>query len=45
MYKKARMNYEHLKHVIEVAGKYNRYLFELHDDLDDNQVMRDDGVR
>jgi hypothetical protein len=45
MYKKAQMNYEHLKHVIEVAGKFDRYLFELHEEVDDNQIMRDDGVR
>jgi len=45
MYKEVQMDYGHLKHVIEVAGKFDRYLFELHEEVDDNQIMREDGVR
>jgi len=32
-------------HVITVAGKFDRYLCELHEEVDDNQVTREDGVR
>jgi len=39
------MDYNHLKHVIEVAGKFDRYLFELHEQVDDNQIAHDDGIR
>lgn len=45
MYKEVQMDYGHLKHVIEVAGKFDRYLFELHGEVDDNQFMREYGVR
>jgi hypothetical protein len=45
MFKETRMNYEHLKHVIEVAGKFERYLFELHEEVDDNQIAHDEGLR
>jgi hypothetical protein len=45
IYKGMKMNYENLKHVIEVAGKFDKYLFELHEELDDNQIAREYGVR
>lgn len=45
MYKEVQMNYEHLKHVIEVAGEFDRYLFKLNEELDDNEIMREGGFR
>ncbi|CAG8962268.1 hypothetical protein HYFRA_00005323 [Hymenoscyphus fraxineus] len=45
MYKEVQMNYGHLKHVIKVAGEFDRYLFQLHEEVDDNDIMRFDGVR
>lgn len=45
LYKREMMDYNHLKHVIEVAGKFDRYLFELHEQVDDNQIAHDDGIR
>ena len=45
IYKKEKMAYVHLQHVIKVAGKFDKYLFELHENVDDNQMMREDGVR
>ncbi|KAL3419660.1 AAA family ATPase [Phlyctema vagabunda] len=44
-YKKAKMNFEHLKHVIKVAGKFERYLQEVMDGITDDELARDKGVR
>lgn len=45
MYKEVQIDYGHLKHVIGVASKFDRYLFELHEEVDDDQIMREDGFR
>lgn len=45
IFKGAKMNYGHLKHVIDVGGKFDRYLFELNEDVDDNEIAHNNGVR
>ncbi|CAG8984023.1 hypothetical protein HYALB_00002963 [Hymenoscyphus albidus] len=45
MYKEVQMNYGHLKHVVKVAGEFDRYLFQLHEEVDGNEIMREYGVR
>jgi hypothetical protein len=45
IFKEAEMNYGHLKHIIEVAGKFERYLFELHEEVDDSQIAHNEGLR
>jgi hypothetical protein len=45
LYKKKRMDYGHLRHVINVAGKFERYLREVSEGVTDDEIVRDKGVR
>ena len=45
LYKKANMDYGHLKHVINVAGKFDRYLLQVKEGTTDDQWAREEGVR
>jgi len=45
LYKKKRMDYGHLRHVIKVAGKFERYLQEVSEGVTDDEIARDKGVR
>lgn len=44
MYKKVRMDYTHLRHVIRVAGKFEKYLQDVAEGTDD-EIARDRGIR
>jgi len=44
-FKKTTMNYEHLKHVIHVANKFDKYLNTVREGLSDDQIARDLGSR
>ncbi|KAF2802194.1 P-loop containing nucleoside triphosphate hydrolase protein [Mytilinidion resinicola] len=44
-FKKELMNYSHIKHVIKVSGKFDKYLNTVREGLSDDQIARDDGVR
>jgi AAA+ superfamily predicted ATPase len=37
--------YSHLKHVIEVGGKFGKYLKDLRDGFTDDELKRDGGLR
>lgn len=39
------MTYEHLKDVIEVAGRFDKYLDNLHDGVTADQLAQEDGLR
>jgi hypothetical protein len=43
--RKERFQYSHLKHEINVVGKFTTYLENLHDKLTDDQIKQVDGVR
>jgi hypothetical protein len=45
LYKKKPMGYEELIHVINVAGKFDAYLLEVHENLDGDAIARDSGDR
>ena len=45
MYKKKRMDYGDVKHVIEVIGRFNRYLLKINEGTPDAQIMREDRIR
>lgn len=45
LYKKAKMNYKHLQHFTQVASKFDQYLYELYERVDDNTLAYEDGVR
>lgn len=40
-----KMNYDHLKHVIKVSAKFDRYLFQLNAEVSDAEIAREEGVR
>ncbi|KAJ8122475.1 hypothetical protein ONZ43_g1341 [Nemania bipapillata] len=42
-YRQKDLCYEHVKHVIEIAGKFDTYLQEVKDGLTDEELARDDG--
>jgi SpoVK/Ycf46/Vps4 family AAA+-type ATPase len=44
-FKKTSMNYSHLKHVIEVSSRFDKYLSNVKEGLTDDQIARDDGIR
>jgi SpoVK/Ycf46/Vps4 family AAA+-type ATPase len=44
-FKKEQMNYSHLKHVIGVSSKFDKYLKGLKDGISDDQLMREEGIR
>jgi hypothetical protein len=45
LYRKERMNYGHLSHVIKVAQKFEGYLLHVHEGTTDDQIAREDGLR
>jgi SpoVK/Ycf46/Vps4 family AAA+-type ATPase len=45
LFKKERMNYEHLKHVIGIAAEFEAYLREVQDGFSDASIARADGLR
>jgi hypothetical protein len=44
-YKSVELRYQHLRHVIGVAGKFDQYLKKVNEGLSDDQIARDDRVR
>lgn len=44
-FKNASMDYSHLKHVIEVSSRFDKYLSNVKEGLTDDQIARDDGIR
>ena len=44
-YKNLPMTYAHLKHVIEVASKFDTYIQKVQDGYTDEQIARQDGLR
>ena len=44
-YKGKRFCYDHLKHVIEVSGKFEKYLKAPREGFSDDQIKRGDGLR
>lgn len=44
-FKKQRMNYEHLKHVIGIAAEFDAYLIEVQEGFSDASIARADGIR
>ena len=45
MYKQKKMDFWDVKHVIGVAGKFNKYLLGVNEGTTDAQIMREDHVR
>lgn len=44
-YKKSKMNFSHLKQVIEVAGKFDRYLQDILRGVTNDELARDKRIR
>ena len=44
-YKEKHLSYTHLKHVIAVAGKFDKYLKGVKEGFTDDQIARDGGLR
>ncbi|OAL03335.1 P-loop containing nucleoside triphosphate hydrolase protein [Phaeosphaeriaceae sp. SRC1lsM3a] len=44
-FKKEQMSYRHLKHVIGVSSKFDKYLEGVREGFTDDQIMRDGGIR
>lgn len=44
-FKGKNMSYMHLKHVINVAGKFDQYLQKLQEGFSDDQIARGEGIR
>lgn len=44
-YKRKPMTFGHLRHVIKVAGKFDHYLKDVHDEQSDDQIARGEGFR
>jgi hypothetical protein len=44
-FKKQHMSYEHLEHVISIAGDFDSYLKEVRDGFSDASIARADGLR
>lgn len=45
LYKEVDMDYGHLKHAINVAGRFDRYLLQVKEGTTDDQWAREEGVR
>lgn len=45
LYRKEKMDYGHLNHVIKVAQKFEGYLLQVHEGTTDDQMAREDGLR
>jgi len=44
-FRKERMKYQHLKHVITVSSKFDKYLKKVQEGYSDDQIARDEGIR
>ncbi|KAJ4985860.1 AAA family ATPase [Stagonosporopsis vannaccii] len=44
-FKKEKMKFRHLQHVIQVSSKFDRYLQDVHEGVSDDMIARDGGVR
>jgi hypothetical protein len=44
-YRQEQFQYTHLKHAIEVGGKFGKYLRDLRMNLTDDDIKREDGIR
>ncbi|KAK7749242.1 hypothetical protein SLS62_008321 [Diatrype stigma] len=44
-FKREPMAYHHLKHVINVSGKFESYLKQVQEEQSDDAIMRSDGIR
>jgi SpoVK/Ycf46/Vps4 family AAA+-type ATPase len=44
-FRKVKMAYEHLEHVIAVSSKFDKYLEGVREGFTDDQIMRDGGIR
>lgn len=44
-FKKVKMSSAHLKHVIKVSSKFDKYLNRIQGNLTDDQMAREDGIR
>jgi SpoVK/Ycf46/Vps4 family AAA+-type ATPase len=44
-FEKEDMSYKHLKHVIKVASKFDKYLEKVQDGISDDAVARSEGIR
>ena len=45
LYKKKKMGYGDMKHVIGVVGKFNKYILNVNDRITDEQIAREDRLR
>lgn len=45
LYKKKKMCYSHLNHVMKVASRFDKYLEEVHEEISDDQWAREQGFR
>jgi SpoVK/Ycf46/Vps4 family AAA+-type ATPase len=45
LFKKERLSVKHLEHAIEVSRKFDKYLDEVHDQVKDDEMARQEGVR
>ncbi|KAJ8112586.1 hypothetical protein OPT61_g5071 [Boeremia exigua] len=44
-FKNETMKYRHLKHVIKVSNKFDKYLLEVHEGMPDDVLARGEGIR
>ena len=45
LYKTTKLDFERLKHVIDVSGKFDKYLLEVNRDITDDDFAREEGRR
>lgn len=45
LHKKQKMDFGHLKHVVKVAGKFERYLQDISEGVTDEDMARARGLR
>lgn len=44
-FRNEKMRYRHLRHVIKVSSKFDKYLLDVHEGVPDDEIARGDGVR
>lgn len=44
-WKKSLLTYEHLKDVIEVSGRFDKYLDKLHEGISQDEIAESEGLR
>jgi hypothetical protein len=45
MYKKKPLDFDGMKHVISVMGKFDKYLLSINEGMDSEAIAREDGLR